>query len=64
MGSVSNIHAVERALDILSCLNEKQTESTLTDISREIGLARSTTSRILSTLEKRNFLVRDKETQK
>lgn len=60
----SNVRAVDRAVDILNCFNENQLELTLTEISREIGLARSTTLRILSTLEKNTFLTRDEETNK
>jgi len=60
----SNVRSVERALDILNCFGQNQMELTLTEISREIGLARSTTLRILSTLEKKEFLARNEETQK
>lgn len=64
MKEISNVRAIDRALDILCCLDDKKTELSLTDISKEVDLARSTTTRILSTLEKREFLFRDKETQK
>lgn len=64
MKEVSNVRAVDRALDILCCLDGKKTELSLTDIAKEVGLARSTTTRILATLEKREFLIRDKDTQK
>ena len=59
-----NVRAVERALNILNCFNPNQLELTLTEISKEIGLARSTTLRILTTLEKNAFLAKNEETYK
>lgn len=55
------VRSVQRALDILSCFNWYERELTLTEISKKLGLAKSTTARILSTLEKENFLVRDEK---
>ncbi|MBL8965696.1 MAG: IclR family transcriptional regulator [Spirochaetaceae bacterium] len=57
-----SVRAVERALDILDCFAPGQLELSLTDIAARINLAMSTTSRIVSTLEKRNYLSRSKET--
>jgi len=60
----SSVRAVERALDILDCFIPGQMELSLTDISKRIRLAMSTTSRIVATLERRNYLTRSVETQR
>jgi DNA-binding IclR family transcriptional regulator len=60
----TSVRAVERALDILDCFAPEQLELSLTDISRRINLAMSTTARIVTTLEKRNYLSRNFETQR
>lgn len=64
MDKDSNVRAVERALDILNCFTPGQTELTLTEISKQVGLAPSTTLRILTTLVNNTFLGKDEETQK
>ncbi len=56
------IRSIERALSVLLCFDwQNQTLST-TEIAKKIGLAKSTTSRILSTLENEGFLFRDETT--
>lgn len=60
----TSVRAVERALDILDCFGPSRLELSLTDIAKRIGLAMSTTSRIVATLEKRGFLSRSRETQR
>ncbi|OPL09352.1 MAG: hypothetical protein AVO33_00600 [delta proteobacterium ML8_F1] len=56
------IRSIERALKVLTCFDwQNQTLST-TEIAKKIGLAKSTTSRILSTLENEGFLFRDETT--
>jgi len=60
----ASVRSVERALDILDCFGPSQLELSLTDISRRINLAMSTTSRIVGTLEKRGYLVRSEESQR
>lgn len=57
--SNGNVRSIQRALDILSCFNWYERELTLTEISEKVNLAKSTTSRILSTLENEKFLKRD-----
>ncbi|MGG3284249.1 IclR family transcriptional regulator [Paenibacillus solani] len=57
------VRAVERALDILMCFT-KDSELALTEISSYIGLHKSTVHRLLSTLEEKGFVVRNKETEK
>jgi len=58
------VRAIERALDILDCFAPGRLELSLTDIANRIDLAMSTTSRIVATLEKRNYLARNAGTQK
>jgi DNA-binding IclR family transcriptional regulator len=60
----TSVRAIERALDILDSFVPGQLELSLTDIAKRINLAMSTTSRIVMTLEKRNYLSRNKETQR
>lgn len=58
------IRSVQRALDILLCFNWFERELTLTEISEKLKLAKSTTSRILSTLENQEFLSRDEKSNR
>ncbi|MCY8515608.1 IclR family transcriptional regulator [Bacillus atrophaeus] len=58
------LRTVQRALDILYCFSLEKQELSLTEISREINLAMSTTTRLLATLEKNNFIYKDQETLK
>jgi len=60
----ASVRAVERALDILDCFGPDQLELSLTDLSRRINLAMSTTSRLVATLDKRDYLAKNKETQR
>ncbi|MDP2791804.1 MAG: IclR family transcriptional regulator [Rectinemataceae bacterium] len=60
----TSVRAVERALDILDCFSPGKLEFSLTEISKRINLAPSTTSRIISTLEKRGYLARNAETHR
>lgn len=60
--SSNNVRAIERALEILLCFSWYERELTLTEISERLKLAKSTTSRILSTLESMSFLTRDAKT--
>lgn len=57
------VRAVERALDILMCFTNNS-ELALTEISSYIGLHKSTVHRLLTTLEEKGFVVRNKETEK
>lgn len=60
----SNIRAIDRAIRILKAFRQEKLELTLTEIALEVDLARSTTSRILATLESHDFLARDEDSQK
>ncbi|MBO1003258.1 IclR family transcriptional regulator [Pseudogracilibacillus auburnensis] len=53
------IRSVQRAIDILQCFGKNSEELTLTEISNETGLAKSTTTRLLATLEENNFLEKE-----
>lgn len=58
------MRTVQRALDILSCFSEERQELTLTDISKEMNLAMSTTTRLLKALEMNHFVEKNQETMK
>ncbi len=60
----TSVRAIERALDILDCFSPAELEFSLTELSKRINLALSTTSRIVSTLEKRGYLARSPENQR
>jgi len=59
----ASLRTIDRALDVLDCFHAGSLELSLTEISRRIGLAMSTTSRILATLEKRKYLARHGDSQ-
>ncbi|MBO8172079.1 MAG: IclR family transcriptional regulator [Bacillaceae bacterium] len=58
-----SVRSVERALDILICFTDKN-ELSLTEISRKTSLNKSTVFRLLQTLERKGFLVRNPDTEK
>ncbi|MBU0928849.1 MAG: IclR family transcriptional regulator [Spirochaetes bacterium] len=58
------VRSIERALDILDCFEPGRLELSLTDIATGIGLSMSTTSRITATLEARDYLARNIDTQR
>ena len=60
----ASVKVIERALKMLNCFTKEKLSLSLVEISREIELPPSTTSRILATLEKYNYLYRDEETQR
>lgn len=47
---------VDRALEILLCFNQDEPELTLTQISERVGMHKSTVYRLLTTLEKKDFI--------
>jgi DNA-binding IclR family transcriptional regulator len=57
-----SIRAVERALDVLLCFTSQTPELTMSQISEMIGINKSTVHRLLSTLEKKRFVERDRVT--
>ncbi|MHA0856464.1 IclR family transcriptional regulator [Paenibacillus sp. CMAA1364] len=57
------VRSVDRALDILLCFT-KNDNLGLTEIAGQISLHKSTVHRLLSTLEEKGFVTRDKSTDK
>ena len=58
------INAVDRILDIIMFLYSKRKEMGITEISKELGLSKSTIHRNLATLENRGFVTQNPETGK
>lgn len=58
------VRSVQRAIDILRAFGVTENALTLTEISQKTGLAKSTATRILATLEENNFLEKDVATGK
>ncbi len=61
-GSASGVRAVERAADILISLGKG--EKTLTEISGELDLNKTTAYRLLTTLRKKKFVLKDDQSGK
>lgn len=60
----TGIRSIQRALNILECFDWDNRELTFSQIVEKISLPKSTTSRILATLEGEGFLLRDPDTMK
>lgn len=60
----NNIKSVQKALSLLQCFSLQDNELAFSQLVEKTQLPKSTTSRILSTLEFEGFLVRDVATQK
>ena len=58
------VQSVDRALEIMEVLSVNPKGITLTDLSNEVCLNKSTTYRLLSALEQRNYVTQDTETKK
>ena len=59
-----SLRTVQRALDILNTFSLEENELTLTEIALRISLAKSTTTRLLGTLEKNGLVSKDADTMK
>jgi IclR family KDG regulon transcriptional repressor len=59
----NTVRSVERALDILLCFTDKK-ELSLTELSSRVGLNKSTVFRLLASIERKGFLVRNPENDK
>jgi len=57
----NGVRAVERALAILDCFIEENPNYTLAEISKKIAVPPSTTLRLLSTLEQKNYIYKNKD---
>ena len=60
----SSVRSVERALEILNCFDQNLPELSLVEISQRVSLAPSTASRIITTLERHNYLARNRDNKK
>ncbi len=58
------INSVDRALDILNYLYEQGREMSITQISKDLDIYKSTVYRTLATLEAKNFVEKNPETEK
>lgn len=57
-----SVRSVERALDVLLCFSLERPTLSLTQIAEQVGINKSTIHRLLSTLEAKRFVTRDKMT--
>lgn len=64
MNKSSNLSSVENALKILECFTIDDTEKRVTEISNELGLAKSTVSRLLKTLLNQGYVKKNPTNQK
>jgi DNA-binding IclR family transcriptional regulator len=64
MNKSSNLSSVENALKVLECFTIDETEKRVTEIANELGLAKSTVSRLLKTLLSKGYVKKNPETQK
>ncbi len=55
-----SVRAVERSLDILLCFTREEPIRSLGQIAESVHLSKPTAHRLLGTLEKRRFVIRDK----
>ena len=58
------INSVDRALDILDYLCKYEKEVSITQISQDLGVYKSTVYRTLVTLENKNYVTKNPETEK
>jgi IclR family transcriptional regulator, KDG regulon repressor len=61
---MSKVQSVERALDILNILTQYPNGIGVTELSHKLDVAKSTTHRLLYTLLKQNFVMKDTLTDK
>ena len=54
-----NIRSVDRALAVLDCYDLEHTSFSLVELAKKIELSASTTLRLVTTLENRNYLFRN-----
>jgi IclR family acetate operon transcriptional repressor len=57
-----SVRSVERALDILLCFSLEKPALTLTQIAEQVGMHKSTIHRLLTTLEAKRFVTRNRAT--
>jgi IclR family transcriptional regulator, KDG regulon repressor len=59
-----SIRSIERAIAILNCFGPESPELSFIEISERVGLAHSTTNRIIATLERNGCLARNEDNRK
>ncbi len=59
-----NVQSLERALNILNKLSEYPDGISIAQLSKQVGLTKSTTHRLLATLLNMNYVTKDKVTDK
>lgn len=64
MNKSTNLSSVENALRILDSFNIDETEKGVTQIAKDLDLAKSTVSRLIKTLYSYGYLKKNKENQK
>ena len=64
MNKSSNLSSVENALRVLECFTIDETEKRVTEIARELNIAKSTVSRLLKTLLNKGYVKKNQETKK
>ena len=57
-----SVRAVDRALDILFCFTREEPTRSLTQIAESVKMSKTTVHRLLTTLEIKRFVSRDKDT--
>lgn len=57
-----SVRSVERALDILLCFTREEPTRSLTQIAESVHMSKTTVHRLLTTLENKRFITRDKTT--
>jgi IclR family transcriptional regulator, KDG regulon repressor len=57
-----SVRSVERALDILLCFTREEPVRSLTQIAESVHMSKTTVHRLLTTLESKRFITRDKTT--
>lgn len=60
----TSTRSVDRAIDILECFSEGNTDLRVTDIARKLGLSKATVYRILRTLDARGYVSQNPENEK
>ncbi len=55
----SLVQSVERALSILSCFSDSEPQLRVAELARRLGLAQSTVSRMIATMERMGYVERD-----
>jgi IclR family transcriptional regulator, KDG regulon repressor len=61
---MNGVQSLNRMLDILEYVSEKRRPASLSEITGETGLPKSTASRMVSALEERGYISREKESGK